>query len=110
MMPKAYRLSFLHLVFYITTIIITTQLWSIWRQSKHNYFTYQPSNWKFDADVHANVHTLSHEQCDSAFPKLYHSLDQSVALRQGRKVHIQDIAIKDARCMLRVMIHEGEVI
>jgi protein glucosyltransferase len=109
MIPKAYRLSFSHLVLYISAFIITTQLWSIWRQSKHSYITFEASNWKFDADVHANVHTLSHEQCDSAFPKLYHSLDQSVALRQGRKVHIQDIAIKDARCMLRVMIHEGEV-
>lgn len=114
MMPKAYRLSFSHLVFYISTFVIATQLWSIWGQSKHNYIPFShhrnlQRDWDFNADVHANVHTLSHDQCDSAFPKLYHSLDQSVSLRQGRKVHIQDIEIDQGRCMLRVMVYEGEV-
>jgi protein glucosyltransferase len=114
MMPKAYRISFSHLVFYISTFVIATQLWSIWGQSKHSYLPFPhhrnlQRDWDFNADVHANVHTLSHEQCDSAFPKLYHSLDQSVSLRQGRKVHIQDIQIDQGRCMLRVMIYEGEV-
>ncbi|KAF1839580.1 hypothetical protein BDW02DRAFT_972 [Decorospora gaudefroyi] len=109
MIPKAYRLSFLHLVFYISTFVIASQLYSIWRQSNRSYFAYEASNWTFDPDVHGNVHTLSHEQCDSAFPKLYHSLDQSVSLRQGRKVHIQDIEIEEGRCMLRVMIHQGEL-
>jgi hypothetical protein len=115
MIPKGYRPSFSHLVFYVSTIIITTQLWSIWRQTDHSYLTigtFVPSrfgDWQFNADVHANVHTLSHEQCDSAFPDLYHSLDQAVRQRQGRKVHIQDIEIREGRCMLRVMIHGGEV-
>lgn len=114
MMPKAFRLSFSHLVFYISTFVIATQLWSIWGQSKHNYLPFShhrnlQRDWDFNADVHANVHTLSHEQCDSAFPKLYHSLDQSVSQRQGRKVHSQDIEIEEGRCMLRVMIHQGEV-
>ena len=114
MMPKAYRLSFSHLVFYISTFVIATQLWSIWGQSKHNYIPFShhrnlQRDWDFNADLHANVHTLSHDQCDSAFPKLYHSLDQSVSLRQGRKVHIQDIEIDQGRCMLRVMVYEGEV-
>jgi hypothetical protein len=114
MMPKAYRLSFSHLVFYISTFVIATQLWSIWGQSKHNYLPFShhrnlQRDWDFNADVHANVHTLSHEQCDSAFPKLYHSLDQAVSLRQGRKVHVQDIEIEEGRCMLRVMIYQGEV-
>jgi hypothetical protein len=115
MIPKGYRPSFSHLVFYVSTIIITTQLWSIWRQTDHSYLTigtFIPSkfgDWQFNADVHANIHTLNHEQCDSAFPDLYHSLDQAVRLRQGRKVHIQDIEIREGRCMLRVMIHGGEV-
>lgn len=109
MIPKGYRLSFSHLVFYISTFIITTQLWSIWRQSSHGYVSYVPRHWDFDADVHANVHTLSHEQCDSAFPKLYHSLDEAVSRRQGRKVHIRDIEISEGRCMLRVMVYQGEV-
>lgn len=112
-MPKGYRLSFPHLIFYVSTFVIATQLYSIWGQSKHNYldFTHRhvQRDWNFNADVHANVHTLSHEQCDSAFPKLYHSLDQAVSLRQGRKVHAQDIEIREGRCMLRVMIYEGEV-
>lgn len=112
MINKGYRLSFSHLLFYISTFIITTQLWSIWRQSKGGNFTpnlHHLKGWDFDADVHANVHTLSHDQCDIAFPKLYHSLDEAVSRRQGRKVHIQDIEISQGRCMLRVMVYQGEV-
>lgn len=109
MINKGYRLSFSHLLFYISTFIIITQLWAIWRQSSHSYFSYAPRSWDFDADVHANVHTLSHEQCDAAFPNLYHSLDEAVWRRQGRKVHVQDIEISEGRCMLRVMVYQGEV-
>jgi protein glucosyltransferase len=109
MIYKRYRVSFSHLIFYISTFVIATQLWSIWRQSANSYNLDLPGTWDFDADVHANVHTLSHEQCDSAFPKLYHSLDNAVNQRQGRKVHIQDIEIAEGRCMLRVMIYQGEV-
>lgn len=109
--PKGYRVSVSHLLFYISTFIIATQLWSIWRQTGGNGFVQHvpTGDWAFDADVHANVHTLSHEQCDTAFPKLYHSLDRSVTRRAGRKVHIQDIEIAEGRCMLRVMIYQGEV-
>jgi hypothetical protein len=108
--PKGYRISVSHLLFYISAFIIVTQLWSIWRQTGGNNYAVQgPLNWAFDADVHANVHTLSHEQCDAAFPKLYHSLEKSVARRAGRKVHIQDIEIAEGRCMMRVMIYQGEV-
>lgn len=110
MIPKGLRLSTTHLVFYISTFIIATQLWSLWRQSaKGGFSSPEPRNWDFDADKHANIHTFSHEQCDISFPKLYHSLDQAVARRQGNKVHIQDIEIAKGRCMLRVMIHGGEV-
>lgn len=110
MIPKGFRLSSTHLVFYVSTFIIATQLWSLWRQSgKSGWIPHEPPNFIFDADKHANVHTFSHEQCDSSFPKLYHSLDQSVARRQGKKVQIQDIAIAKGRCMLRLMIHGGEV-
>jgi hypothetical protein len=109
MMHKGYKLSLSHLFFYISIFIIATQLWSIWRQSTGSYASYLPSEWHFDADVHANVHTFSHEQCDLAFPKLYHSLDKAVSRRQGRKVHIQDIEIAEGRCMLRVMIYQGEL-
>jgi hypothetical protein len=109
MIQKGYRLSLSHLFFYITSFIIATQLWSIWRQSSTGYSSYLPSDWQFETDVHANVHTLSHEQCDSAFPELYESLDKAVSRRAGRKVHIQDIEIREGRCMLRVMIYQGEV-
>jgi hypothetical protein len=111
MIPKG-RISFTHLAFYISTFIIATQLWSIWRQSASSYNTYSgptPGKWEFDADYHANTHTLDHEQCDLAFPKLYHSLDQAVSQRRGRKVHINDIAIVEGRCMMRVMVYDGEV-
>jgi hypothetical protein len=110
MIPKGYRFSLSHLFFYISTFIITTQLWSIWRQSTGHYLhSYLPRHWHFDPDAHANIHTFSHEQCDTAFPQLYHSLDQAVSLRQGRKVHSKDIEISKGRCMLRVMIYQGEV-
>jgi hypothetical protein len=111
MIQKGYRLSLSHLFFYITSFIIATQLWSIWRQSSTGYSSYLPSagDWHFETDVHANVHTLSHEQCDSAFPELYDGLDKAVARRAGRKVHIQDIEIRQGRCMMRVMIYQGEV-
>jgi protein glucosyltransferase len=109
MIPKGYRLSLSHLFFYISSFIIATQLWSIWRQSSGTYTSFAPSDWAFETDVHANVHTLGHEQCDSAFPELYYSLDKAVSRRGGRKVHIQDIEIAEGRCMLRVMIYQGEV-
>ncbi|CAE7176092.1 hypothetical protein CFE70_005445 [Pyrenophora teres f. teres 0-1] len=115
MIPKGYRLSFSHLVFYISTFVIATQLWSIWGQSKHSHYLdfVRPAhfhrNWEFNADIHANVHTLSSEQCNVAFPELYHSLDEAVNSRQGRKVHPKDIEILSGRCMLRVMIYQGEV-
>lgn len=109
MINKGYRVSFSHLFFYITSFIIATQLWSIWRQSAGSYSSYLPSDWTFETDAHANVHTLSHEQCDIAFPELYEGLDKAVARRGGRKVHIQDIEIAQGRCMLRVMIYQGEV-
>lgn len=109
MINKGFRFSFPHILFYISTIVITTQLWSIWRESKGNYLAFVHKGWHFNADVHANVHTLSHDQCDFAFPELYHSLDAAVGRRKGRKVHVQDIAIAEGRCMLRVMVYEGEV-
>lgn len=109
MIPKGFRLSLTHLIFYVSTFIIATQLWAVWKQSSHAYLSYVSSDWDFDADVHANVHTLSPEQCDIAFPKLYHSLDRAVSRRQGRKVHSQDIEIAEGRCMLRVLIYDGEV-
>jgi len=109
MMNQGPRVSFPHLLFYLSTLVITTQLWSVWRQSGLGSFKTRHKRWHWDPDVHANVHTLSHDQCDSAFPKLYHSLDEAVSRRQGRKVHVEDIAIHEGRCMLRVMVYEGEV-
>jgi protein glucosyltransferase len=109
MIRKGFRLSTTHLVFYISTFFIATQLWSLWRESKGGFYSHEPRSWNFNADLHANIHTFSHEQCDISFPKLYHSLDQAVARRQGRKVHIQDIEIAEGRCMLRLMIYQGEV-
>ena len=109
MIRKGYRLSLTHLAIYISAFFFASQLWSVWKQSAYGFQSYMSASWQFDADVHANVHTLSHEQCDIAFPKLYYSLDQSIKRRQGRKVHPQDIEISEGRCMLRVVIYEGEV-
>ncbi|KAJ4330819.1 hypothetical protein N0V87_009675 [Didymella glomerata] len=112
MIHKGLRVSTTHLVFYISTFIIATQLWSLWKQSAKGglgWYSHERRDFVFNADKHANVHTFSHEQCDSSFPKLYQSLDQAVARRQGRKVHVQDIEIRKGRCMLRLMIYGGEL-
>ena len=108
MVFKGYRLSVTHLIFYISVSIIGLQLWSVWKQSSHSYL-YPKELWSFNADLHSNVHTFSNEQCDAAFPQLYHSLDKSVKRRGVRKVHVEDIGIKEGRCMLRVMIYDSEV-
>ena len=107
---KSYRFSLTHLIFYVSSSILSFHLWSVWKPSSlHSYLSYSQKHWEFDADLHSNVHTLSNEQCNIAFPKLYNSLDQAVHRRSGRKVHIKDIEINEGRCMLRVMIHQGEV-
>lgn len=108
-MHKGFKQSFSHLLFYIITFVIASQLWQAWKDSRHPYLSYIPSTWQFDADVHANVHTLSNEQCDIAFPKLYHSLEESVKKRRGKKVTGDEIAIRRGRCMLRVLIYGGEL-
>jgi hypothetical protein len=110
MKVNGHRVSLTQLAFIIVTFVIISQLWSVWQQSVHPPFLSFPSNeWQFDADLHANVHTLSNEQCDIAFPKLYHSLDLSVRDLHGEKVAWEDIEIAHGRCMLRVLIHGGEV-
>lgn len=45
--------------------------------------------WTFDADRDRNDHSLTHEQCDAAFPDLYHEIDRARAYwekRQGKKL------------------------
>ncbi|KAF2175384.1 hypothetical protein K469DRAFT_610969 [Zopfia rhizophila CBS 207.26] len=101
--------SFQHLVICIFTFIVLLQLWSLWSRSAHPYFSYTPNSWTFNPDIHANTHTLSNDQCDIAFPKLYTSLENSVKRRKGRKVDIEEISIKEGRCMLRLMIYGGEL-
>jgi hypothetical protein len=108
MIIKGYRVTLTSLLFYISTFIILAQLWVAWKQSSSSYLSYIPSSWRFNPDLHANVHTLSHEQCDISFPKLYHSLHASVKKRK-RKISLKDIEIKEGRCMVRVLIHGGEV-
>ncbi|KAF2714065.1 hypothetical protein K504DRAFT_371475 [Pleomassaria siparia CBS 279.74] len=110
MIFKGHRLSLTHLVFYISISIICLQLRSVWKQSSPGHFlSHSRRSWSFDADLHSNVHTLSNEKCDAAFPKLYYSLDKAAKRRNGRKVHVQDIEIAKGRCMLRVMIYQGEL-
>jgi hypothetical protein len=108
MIIKGYRVTLTSLLFYISTFIILAQLWVAWKQSSSSYLSYIPSSWRFNPDLHANVHTLSHEQCDISFPKLYHSLHASVKKRK-RKISLKDIEIKEGRCMVRVLIHGGEL-
>jgi hypothetical protein len=109
MKVNGHRFSFTHLIFYISTFIIVSQLWSVWQQSAHPYLAYIPSSWRFDADLHANVHTFTNEQCDIAFPKLYRSLEQNIVARKGKKVGIEEIEISKKRCMLRLLVYGGEV-
>jgi len=111
MKVNGHRFSLTQLFCLIILFVIISQLWSVWQQVPHTSFLAPlPNEWQFDADVHANVHTLSSEQCDIAFPKLYHSLDLSVRDLHGEKVGWKDIEIARGRCMLRVLIHGGEVL
>jgi hypothetical protein len=107
-MFKGYRLSVTHIIFYISASIIGLQLWSVWKQSSHSDLYARRAS-AFNADLQSNVHTFSNEQCDAAFPQLYHSLDKALERRGARKVHVEDIGINQGRCMLRVMIYDGEV-
>ncbi|KAF2260013.1 hypothetical protein CC78DRAFT_523927 [Lojkania enalia] len=109
MIHKGFRQSFSHLLFYILTFFVASQLWALWTEPSHPYLSYIPSTWQFDPDAHANVHTLSSEQCDIAFPKLYKRLEDSVKRRKGKKISANEIGISQGRCMLRLMIYGGEL-
>jgi hypothetical protein len=109
MKVSGYRFSITQFAFYIFTFVVYSQIWSFWQHSRHGHRPWQPHPWGFDPDLHANVHTLTNEQCDIAFPKLYHSLEQSAERRRGKKISSQEIGIERGRCMLRVMIYDGEL-
>ncbi|KAF2011627.1 hypothetical protein BU24DRAFT_353936 [Aaosphaeria arxii CBS 175.79] len=110
MMFKGMRISVCQLIFYIASFIIGLQLWALWKQSSHPHFPHHgPDSWQFNADKDANVHSFSNEQCDIAFPKLYYSLEQAAKRRNGKKIQRHEIEIEEGRCMLRLMIFEGEL-
>jgi hypothetical protein len=81
---------------------------------------YQPSTqdvsslqgWVFDADRDATNYGLSHDQCNSAFPKLYPEIDRAVDYWKGRNHTItpQDTEIswrKDGA--IRLLIHKNKL-
>ncbi|KAF2198908.1 hypothetical protein GQ43DRAFT_138441 [Delitschia confertaspora ATCC 74209] len=96
--------QFLH---WISIFIVLSQFWS---------FVFRPrppppphGRWTFDPDHHANVHTLSQEQCDIAFPELYHSPKESVKLRGNRRIMPRELEIAPGRCMMRLLIYDREL-
>lgn len=67
--------------------------------------------WQFAFDRDANSHSLTAAQCDATFPRLFEKIDDAVLLRERSRNWVlpQDLEIPPGRCMLRVMIYEGEV-
>lgn len=67
--------------------------------------------WNFNFSRDAISHSLSQSQCDVAFPRLFDNIDNAVGtrLRSGELVSLTDLNIPAGRCMLRVLIYEGEV-
>lgn len=84
-------------------------LHAFWHVAYTHYPPYPLRQWSFNADLHSNTHTFTNEQCDIAFPDLYQSLENSVKLRNGRKIQQEEISIQEGRCMLRLMIYGREV-
>lgn len=72
---------------------------------------YNARTWKFEFARHANSHSLDASQCDAAFPRLYDNIDEAVSsrIRDHNWVLPEHLELPDGRCMLRVLIYEGEV-
>ncbi|KAF2757405.1 hypothetical protein EJ05DRAFT_388799 [Pseudovirgaria hyperparasitica] len=68
-----------------------------------------PPTLDFDSKIHANDHSFSSEQCDAAFPELYDPITAAVRRRNGSRIRLEDIAINEGRCMLRILVYDNEV-
>jgi hypothetical protein len=100
------RHSFLRVLLLISGFFFLSQFWHFISSPR---IPNGPEIWTFDPDRHANLHTLNQEQCDSAFPELYHSLTKAVKLRGKRPIMPRDLEIRPARCMMRLLIYDREV-
>lgn len=69
------------------------------------------TSWRFEFSRDANSHSLSETQCNAAFPRLFENIDDAVSARTRNKdwVKPEELEIPAGRCMLRVLIYEGEV-
>lgn len=71
-----------------------------------------PGQWRFETERDANNPALTTEQCDAAFPDLYHEIDRSVQWWQDRNYTIQpedvEIAWRHDGAM-RVLIYNNQL-
>ena len=70
-----------------------------------------PKAWTFVPAEHSNIHSLSQAQCSSAFPELYDQLLDTATRRYNTKgpIRYDEVKIAPGRCMLQVLLYEGEV-
>lgn len=71
-----------------------------------------PGQWRFEAARDANNPALTSEQCDAAFPDLYHEIDRSVKYWNDKKHMItpDDIDIGWRRdAAMRVLVHDNQL-
>lgn len=101
------------LVVIIFAVIVTIVLISNFRppHSARHQVSVSENAWHYDFSRDANSHTLSDSQCTAAFPRLFDNIDKAVKTRVRDEDWVlqKDLVIPAGRCMLRVMIFEGEV-
>lgn len=93
-------------------VFLTFTLSSSFRPSlRSNQPEFRESGWEFNFDRDANSHSLSKANCDASFPGLFGPIDNVVSSRTQNRdwVRLKDLDIPPGRCMLRVLIYEGEV-
>lgn len=115
---KALSLFLTLLVFFQFYLIISHQRGLPYRPSAQppqvitSPSTPAPGKWRFDTERDANNPALTAEQCDAAFPDLYHEIDRSVKFWKDKKHTIspEDVDIRWRRdAALRVLIYDNQL-
>lgn len=66
-------------------------------------------DWKYEFPRDANNYGFSQPQCDAAFPGFYGDIESAVASRKRDPVRLEELEIKDDKCLVRVLIYNSEV-
>ena len=69
-----------------------------------------PRGWEFVVDRDGDNYGLSEEQCQIAFPKLYHEVDKTAAARKKNHISWKEVdSTVMENGMVRAFVHHGEV-